>query len=358
MSTTYTPNPANAPATITLPSDLDDASAESVNSPFRAIADNLMGLAALKAASNVFTAGPQIVDITDNEVAMIETSKGSLDDASVGGTNAWKLLGNFKCVGTRGFRIYSGGVDATGLMAIVVNAHWHKSDSKWRQDDAANDSYAFWLNGSFYFSRKNAGAAAWSAWPTTATGEVVIANSLTVADIFALNTVHATQSMFAGADFKYSPAKPRTKILATSTATVATLNGGNGDLLADGTRDFIWVPFCFPEGSEVYNIEIVHTQASATPSEFTLYQRIVDWTAVAGASQTAVTPTAVSGGAVVGSSMVAVGSAIRQLTVFTVSGHVFNSDYEYQLKWHPGSGTDSVQGMRAVNWQDHGPANI
>ena len=39
MPTTYTPNASNDPATYTLPSDLDNATAESVNVAFRALAD-------------------------------------------------------------------------------------------------------------------------------------------------------------------------------------------------------------------------------------------------------------------------------------------------------------------------------
>lgn len=136
--------------------------------------ERLDGEKAVLADANTFTAAPQSVDSTDNEVALFESPRGSLDDASVGGTNDWKLIANLKCDSTRRYRTYTGGNDAAGHSAVTLNAHWHKSDSKWRPDTNGKDSFAYFIVGEqLVVARQAAGPTSWTSWPTDK-GDVVV----------------------------------------------------------------------------------------------------------------------------------------------------------------------------------------
>lgn len=132
---------------------------------------------AVLASANVFIAAPQTVNSTDNEVALFETSTGSLDDPAVPG-NDWKSIDNFKCESTRNFHTYTGGNNGAGMFAVVVNAHWHKSDSKWRYDKAGEDCFALLvIDEQLRICRQTATHAPWSTWPTDK-GDVVIGGDI------------------------------------------------------------------------------------------------------------------------------------------------------------------------------------
>lgn len=163
---------------------------------------NLQALDALKAVlagSNVFTGVPQIVDANNNEIALWEAPRTSLDDPAVPGNN-WKLINNIAADHTRWFRTYTGGNDASGMMVMTVNAHWHKSDSKWRPDTNSKDAFAMFIVGeALDVRRQPAGPTSWAAWPTDK-GDVVV-----------------------GGDVRYAAPKRRTTLLNLDEAQGAVL---------------------------------------------------------------------------------------------------------------------------------------
>lgn len=159
--------------------DTRGTAAEAVDAIGQALANrtrnlkNRADVAAYLAAANVFTNAPQYMNAPDCEIAQREILRSSRDEPT-NSSNAWKLIDLFATdLTARKVRIYSGGNDATGTLMITVNAFWHKSDQKWRQD-VVKDAFALFVKGEqMFLARQASGVGAWTSWPTNL-GDLVI----------------------------------------------------------------------------------------------------------------------------------------------------------------------------------------
>jgi hypothetical protein len=351
MPTTYTPVPSNAPATITLPSDLDDATAESVNVAFRAIADNLMGLAALKSASNTFTR-MQSIEIADNPDEPLISTTRTPHNYIANTANPWKRLTGFATGGGAGGRqasLYIG--DGTqGLFAIVVNAYWRLTTQLWRQEDASVASHALIITtAGIKYHLQTAGHADWSTWPFT--GASMLLDSVFASSLSATGDVTAGGTSWAGASFLYNSPITRTHtpipILNGSDIQLDTASGDfipNGAITATERRRFV---FRLPHGATMNGIEVVHYQNTSTGNGFFLYQRTSNY-----ASPGAVSPT------LIGSVGVGAASTGYKMTTVPTGSHTIDGTKDYVLEWAPQDAGDRIQAARVITWSDLGPANI
>lgn len=218
MPTNYTPVPGNAPATITLPSDADDADAESVNVAFRAIADNLYGEAAIKANPNTFTRG-QVIDTTSASEGLIKTNLPSTKDSNP--SNAWQPL--IESLADDVY-VYSGDNPAAALggFAVTYNAKWVPANNRWEAQNSAHNAYMFSLNyGNIYASavksQATGGPANWATWPAFGSpnlvGDMYLGRNMHVGG----DVIGSDNGIFSGAVsapfFDYPSPQPKSTIL-------------------------------------------------------------------------------------------------------------------------------------------------
>ena len=218
MPTNYTPVPGNAPATITLPSDADDADAESVNVALRAIADNLMGLAAIKANANTFTRG-QVIDCPSASEGLIKTNLPSTKDSNP--SNAWQPL--IESLADDAY-VYSGdNAGATlGGFVIAYNAKWVPANNRWESQNSAHNAIALIVNyGDLYISGQKSvatgGPANWATWPAYGSpnlrGDLFISRNLNVAGDIAGADNGIFQGALSAPFFDYLSPQTRSHLL-------------------------------------------------------------------------------------------------------------------------------------------------
>lgn len=207
MPTSYTPNAANNPATITLPSDLDDANAESVNLAFRAVADrgaHLQTVAALLAQANVFTVNQQEVSNNDASTPAWKVTK----DAGSGGdaVNYFKNILEAKIANMSGeWRFYSGRTTGPAHAAVTCNAAWDTTNHRWFADDTGFDSIAllFEQGTGMRLSRRAAGAGTWTDWAAQTSGSFVAQGDLACnGNVSTSSNVTATLDITAGGNVR------------------------------------------------------------------------------------------------------------------------------------------------------------
>lgn len=370
MPTTYTPNPASNPATVTLPSDLDNASAESVNAALRAIADRsayVYTKAALLAQANIFTAGPQEVHVTNSATAALVTRTTAADDANA--ANVWKAVLGFKIAGPTGRyvnayvgrRIEDSG---QGDFIIVTNAEWNPSTQLWSLIDAAWGATAINISvGGLFWSGKAPGASPWPSWPNAAAtdpfGRVEIGGRTRIwgsliaeedfvsqGDITGLADISGTGDVTSGGDFIYSPTKSRLPM-------PIPISGGTFDfsIAADPTYSAAkapsgsqrkYFPVRLPDTSGGCTVEVMFNQATASQSEYRIEKIDPDFTALSISVTTVV------------SGLTPAASGVNKLSL--VIPFVLASA-EYRLAWIAGNVSDLLYAARATSLQDNGPRN-
>lgn len=347
MPTTYSANPANAPATYTLPSDLDDATAESVNVVFRALADNLVGLTALLNQQNTFTAAPLEVDVNDSETAALVTRRTTDDDSHSG--NVWKAVMGFALGGGGGsyVNIYAGKIGGPQQFAIVLNAVWDTSTQTWSKDNTGADSIALLmsLTGSVQISKKPAGSGTWSTWPTNS--GVINVNSFVGADVTASDVVSAVNGFFtpgSTGDFTYAPVKIRLPIAVplgdgSNNFVIATGSEYGAKTGSSGVQQY---PLRFPENCGGATVEIMFKQSSAATSFFEVTKYTSDWTAKT------ISSTSVDSGTT---------PAASGVNTLTLNVSTIIAGAEYRLRWAPGATADLLFAVRVTSMLDNGPRN-
>jgi hypothetical protein len=337
MPTNYTPVPGNAPAVITLPSDLDAASAESVNLAFRALADNMMGLTAILDQPNEFTGAPIIVNVTNAETAALVTQTIAADDANA--ANIWKAVLGFN-VGSYYVNIYVGRDGAAEQFIFAVNGVWNAVTQVWIADDHLHPSLALILSvDGARISHRGAGFGSWTTWPTTS-GDLSLGGTLFAAAAAVVGDIAAGTGNFA-----YAPARVRTSMMPTGVVCAGGHNGGNGEVLTNGSRSYVYFSLNLPSNSPGGTIEIVHHQSTATPSVFRLEVITCNFAAPAACSSAWI-------GTATGPTASGYYKATIDLTLLT-----FDQTKEYRLQWYPGDAADAVEGIRMVAWEDNGPFN-
>jgi hypothetical protein len=316
MPTTYTPNAANNPATYTLPSDLDNASAESVNVAFRALADKAAHAASVFAqlgTANTFT-GQQTINDTN----------GFLE---IAGSARWKLMVSGHCGVTDGsqegeVRYYAN--DPTlgdpYYGAITCNAYW--TGSIWRQQaDTVGSTAILFRSTGFDFGYKGPGSSDWSSWPQ-GTGTI---NALAIL---------ANSHLFSSAKTRTMELTPANKVGGTIVDTFT------GSLLNDG--GYAWFRLQLPLGAVITRIDIKHYQNTSSADAFVVVSKDVKWSAAT------TTPTLSDGAtATVDTST---GWKISSITTSS-SINLLNEKF---LVWRPVDNANLFAAAK-VTWTDVGP---
>jgi hypothetical protein len=334
MPTTYTPNASNDPATYTLPSDLDNASAESVNAALRSIADkahHAYQVFAQLAAANTMTAR-NTYSITDAAEPSVATTVMASDDANVG--NKWKCFRRHRVASSPSnsyvrewFGITGGGGEA--LYAITLNSYWVPASSHWEQDTSSYGSIALMLHPSIgaITSYVAAGAGSWSAWPTT-----------TPVSFGGLKT----PGPVSAGDFKFVEDKQRMLHLSSSSARGGTIiSSAQGDLLND--LGYCWWRIQLPDGAVLGNMEIKHYQDGASGDTFQIYTKDALW------SSPSSTTSLIAGTSVTANSTIG-----YKVTTLASSGLTLDNDYEKFLVWKPIDTNNRFSSAR-LPWFDRGP---
>ena len=328
MPTTYTPNAANDPATYSLPSDLDNATAESVNVAFRALADkaaHAYSVFAQLAASNTFIGTQKIGTpaATDHAIEVL-------------GSGRWRPLlvahVGFTYLGEETeLRYYVNDPAAGGgayFGAITCNAVYAFS-GVWQQQANALGSTAVLFRGTgFDLSYMPPGSADWATWP------------LAGGEIWAKN-------VYAGADFLYASPKTRTMYLTPAQASGgAFVESGAGNLSLT-SLGFAWWRLQLPVGATVTRVDIKHSQATSTPERYELVTRdpqfsapssAPTWTAISGAAASVDTSTGYKVSSIIHSTLVSSSGELYLLWRPIDTGSTFSSA---KVTWtEPGAGRE------------------
>lgn len=359
MPTSYTPNSANNPATITLPSDLEPASAESVNAAFRAVADrgaHLGTLAALLAQANVFTASPQEIRVNDASVAAILVDKTAADDSHATGANKYKLILSSNIGGSAGYaNLYCGVKDgSTYQYVIALNAAWDTTNQRWFSYSTVDDTLGllFSQTGGVIISRRPAGVGTWTNWPLNsgaiAAGGLINAGSdiNSGGAIAAVGSITSGSNVFAVGDFIYSPTHTRLPMSIP-------LSGGTFDFSAAADPTYSaakapsgsqrkYFPLRLPQNCGSVTIEVMFNQFSASQSTYLIEKINPDFT---GLSLTVTT---------VDTALTPAASGVNKLSLAIASVAL---SAEYRLAWICGNVSDLLYAARATSMHDNGPLN-
>lgn len=346
MPTTYTPNPALNPATITLPSDLDDAIAESVNAALRDIANrgaHVYTLAALLAQSNVFTASQQEVSVNDPSMPawIVNKDAGSSGDVA----NFFKNIGEYKIAGMSGkWRLYSGRTSGPAHAIITVNAAWDTTNHRWFADDTAFDSIGllFEQGTGMRLSRRAAGAGTWTDWSAQTSGSFVAQG-----DVACNGDLITASKVKAATAFEYVTPPVRATVLpVTSVAggiTGSIFDFATGALVKAASDTGLWT-IRIPHGSTLTSVDIMINKAGATASNFYAEQKSgLNWSSVNAGSYTQLsTQSSTSSG--------------LQIKTVSFGGLTVDSTRAYAVRVSGGDNSDFIHALR-INWTDPGPRN-
>lgn len=349
MPTTYTPNASNDPATYTLPSDLDNATAESVNVAFRALADkaaHAYSVFARLATSNTFAGQIKIGTPAATDHAL-----------EVLGSGRWRPLlvahVGFTYLGEEAeVRYYVNDPAAGGgayFGAIVCNAVYAFSGI-WQQQANFLGSTAILFKGTgFDFSYVPPGSADWATWPT---GQAeVFAGSVTATSVTSSTAVTA-------GSLAYSPSLTVTEAIPVGHAF--------GDVGNDTTKPAaimpavgpykIWVPLRISAGVQPAVLRFSAYQATATQMSFRIREKTTGFIPATTASLTDLAGVIASDG-----------DAGTVFTTDTTAGAfkggqlncgacVFDPAKEYFLEWTGSSASDELHGLRWIGNTVSGPS--
>jgi hypothetical protein len=299
--------------------------------------------------TQTFNVGPAVEFFDPNALnAALVTRTEADDDANAG--NKWKAVLGFSIGNTGGYvNVYVGTKLGPEQFVIALNGVWDTVSQTWSSDNAAVDSLAllFETGVGVRVSKRPAGAGTWATWPTTS-GDLTVGGSafITGAMQAASAAVGPGDLNLNTGDLVYAPTRIRSSVIGSGSAQAGGHNGGNGALLTDGSRSFVYIDLRIPPNWVGGTIEIVHHQSTTTPSVFRLAERTINFASPGAASEA--WPLSDTGPAASG----------YYLASIDVSGFTFDPDKEYRLLWYPGDGGDELEGWRIRDWQDNGPRNV
>lgn len=335
MPTTYTPNPNNNPVTYQLPSDLDAATAESINAAVRALADknaHAYQVFAQLALANTFEHGQHINEL-DAGTPLIATTAYPTDHPGSPG-NKWKIIFSQPTNGASAVGFYAGSDPNNGHWCLSYNARWIVSNQEWVQLEPSRDSFALIQEGRGLSWRiQPAGQThGWATWPTDLGPGIPSAN------------------FSAAGEFNYIEPKPRTSYLQMSTAAGNVIHSGlNGSISPVASGDIIRWPIDLPPGAVLLALS-VKFGISTPPDKFALVRRFPG-TFVLGTSNNTSVETEL---AAITVSSVTSGTAVQPLPMPSGGIEVVGGD-ALAFLWTPHTG-NYVDGIR-LDWLDPGPRN-
>lgn len=327
MPTEYTPDEGNNPATVTLPSDLDAKTAESVNAAFRALADKIaytQDTTPLLAALNTFTRG-QKINPPDDDDALIQSNRYPAD------TNRWARILEVQCEVNIRLRMFQGGFAGAGRFAITVNAEWDITNQLWQQDNAATESSALIMATDYVsFHAQTAGASPWGTWPTV-TGSV--------------------GNVRCSGEFRYTETKTRVRTIpVTSAAGPVSYSGADGSVSPTtiGDHSFIRWPIRLPFGAVLQKVYVNHFISESASETFRITRRRTTWDPFDVEIPTEDELVEAVSGSSVGAHM----------TTLNVGGVTVDRYDELCLLWEPSALLLNNVHAITVEFQDSGPSPI
>jgi hypothetical protein len=264
MSTTYTPDAGNNPATITLPSDLDAKTAESVNAAFRALADRgafLNAATAKLAGGNTFTANQTVVPPTESDTVLYCSR---VPGTTPSGNN-WTPVFRFNIESDYSLRFYVGSENGVGRWAWVINAIWNVDDQMWElEKDSATAAALVWRSADFSVYYVDAEADPFASWAS-------------------LPSVGSTAAVRALGEFRYVQPKARVRTLPVSTASGLGVgfSGATGSVAPSTLDDhsYIRFPIRLPPGAVLTKVNVLHVIDASATETFAVTRRRCTWDA-------------------------------------------------------------------------------
>lgn len=330
MPTNYTPNAANNPATITVPSDADGAMAESVNVAFRALGDKAayaIATRAALAAVNSFTRG-QTIDPTSEAEPTISCNRfpGQLTT-----DNRWALIFEFNIEANSSVRMYTGGLTGLGRIAWTINARWFVDDQEWRLErDDEHAAAVIWGVHGFTYHYVSSGTSPFLSWPTASVGN--------------------EGNIKAVGEFRYAQSKTRVRTIPTASCVgLYSIDGANGSVGTEtiGDHSFIRWPIRIPPGAVLQKISVLHHISSSATEEFRLTRRRPTWDT--GSPEVAPETELAS--------QTSDSSTGDHITIITTSQSVDRYD-ELNLVWVPSGGLGNNVHAISIEWADQGPTPL
>lgn len=333
MPTNYTPNAGNNPSSISLPSDLDAATAESVNVALRALGDKsafAVATSAAIASMNTFTRGQVVNPNVENE-AILACSNFPSD---ITADNRWLLLFKFNIEENRTLRMYTGGLTGIGRMAWTLNAHWSVTNQEWElEDSGANASAIIWRGDNLSVYHAAAGSSPFASWPTTTDsgGEV--------------------GSLRCAGEFRYLNPKTRFRTIpVTHACGPISVSGADGSVGAAvlGVHNYIRWPIQLPPGAVFQRVKVMHSVAESAAETFRITRRRTVWDEgdpVEPAESVLATQASSS-------------SNGSQITTISAPGTSVDRYDELSLLWEPAAVLHGNVNSILVEWLDQGPTPI
>jgi hypothetical protein len=262
MSTTYTPDAGNNPATITLPSDLDAKTAESVNAAFRALADRgafLNAATAKLAGGNTFTANQTVVPPSESDTVLYCSR---VPGTTPSGNN-WTPVFRFNIESDYSLRFYVGSENGVGRWAWVINAIWNVDDQMWElEKDSATAAALVWRSADFSVYYVDAEADPFASWAS-------------------LPSVGSTAAVRALGEFKYVQPKARTRTVPVSSASGGLMffDGDDGSVSPATIDDhsYIRFPLRVAPGDTLTKVNVLHHISVSATETFAVTRRRPTW---------------------------------------------------------------------------------
>jgi len=331
MPTTYTPNATNNPSTITLPSDLDNATAESVNAALRALGDKsafAIATRAAIAAVNEFLHGQVIDPPTENEAALVcHRYPGQITSG-----NRWALVFEFDIESSRSLRMYTGALGGVGRMAWTINARWNVTDQLWELPDAGGQAAAIlWTTTDLTFHNVPIGTTPFLSWPTTGSDS-------------------NAGSLRAVGEFRYATTKTRVRTIPVSSFSgPASASGADGSIGTTTVGDHSYIRWAIriPPGAVLQKINVMHFIDSSAVETFKLTRRRTVWDPGSPSTPPESVLTSVDSDS-------STGTHITSITTSTAVGR----DDELCLLWVPSGALFNNVNAISVEWADQGPTPI
>jgi hypothetical protein len=366
----------DTPITVPEGTDTHDLAAENVQDIAQRLANRTAYLkaradnAAQLNEDNTFTAAPQRVDSADNGVALWESP-----GHAGGGIGPWKLVLDYKADASRWVRLFTGIDDVLGHLAITLNARWHISDSKWRPDNSAYDSFGlFVIDETMVIRRQPSGVFDWATWPANE-GDILAGNAVTATTITAVANVNAfgdcnvAGNVVLAGEVVYplggaTPGfKQRVSLIPLVSVMTASANSplinSAGNVESANAGGFHWWPIELPRGAQLQKIEWIIYQFNAGAASS------CDGQSRPAADYSTTTPPLPVFTSIAGGASGPAASGFRLITndytppAYPGAPIIIDPNVEYRALWLPGTagpGKDAVGQIR-ITFLDPGPRN-
>lgn len=267
-------------------------------------------------------------DILDDYYGVLGTDLGAINDTT---PTTYKLVHRYKASNDTDVRVYSSDDDG---YVITVNARWEGAGTDlWFPDDSTFRAfkYSMTVSGLDVQSRDTPTGVSWNdaSW----TGGRI--------------TSDISGSMAVAGDYLYRDPSTRTRV--TMLPLFGNFNGGAFALAGNGLQasagSELFFPVRLPNGAEISQIRLLHTQSSAASDGIALFRNTPDMVTPAGVAYT-----------LVGSASAAAAIGTFVTTVGGLSEVINNITSEYFVQYVAAGVNHTIHAIE-LTWEDPGPRN-